>query len=445
MWQAFIPPARAGAAPGNVAVMTSRGHSPADRLPVEAYTLPDTYAPTRRPVDQATTLIPDAYTSEAFYALEQERIFATSWVHVATTSDFETVGDTVVADVAGRSIVVVMADDGRLNGFHNVCRHRGTELADAGCRHVGRAIRCPYHAWAYDLGGACIGTPLFTGSEIPEDQQGVFDMSDAEGFDRAAYDLFPVRVETWGFMVFVNLSVAAAPLADHLGDLPARTAGYRLEDWRVVADRTYDIAANHKLVGENFMEYYHLPWVHPELVKVSRLRDHYRWQGAGMYTGMTTWPISQNSDAGGWQGLTPAPYLSGADAEAGRFIWLFPNVAVNLLPNHALLLTAQPAGPDRTIEQLRLLIPGTTEPGTATDDGVANLLDFWHLVNTQDIEIVERVQRGLSNPAYEGGPMCYRFEEPVHRFQNMVIDRMLGIERVPEGDDEEHVPMFEQS
>jgi hypothetical protein len=62
-------------------------------------------------------------------------------------------------------------------------------------------------------------------------------------------------------------------------------------------------------------------------------------------------------------------------------------------------------------------------------------------VNRQDLEIVERVQDGLTNPAYRGGRMCFRFEEPLHRFQNMIIDRMVGIGRVPAGDDT-MTPMF---
>ena len=70
------------------------------------------------------------------------------------------------------------------------------------------------------------------------------------------------------------------------------------------------------------------------------------------------------------------------------------------------------------------------------------MIAFWDEVNREDIAIVERVQQGLADPAYTGGRMCYRFEESVHRFQNMVVDRMLGIRRVPEGDSESQVPMF---
>ncbi|HEY3687173.1 MAG TPA: aromatic ring-hydroxylating dioxygenase subunit alpha [Streptosporangiaceae bacterium] len=394
-----------------------------------AFTDELTYQATRAPVDRAVTLIPDAYRSPEFHAIERERVFATSWVAVGTTDQVARPGQVILAEVGGRSVIVTRNRRGELRAFHNVCRHRATRLL-SGVTDVGRTakIRCPYHSWTYDLDGKCLGTPLFEGSDIPEDQHGVFDMSGVRGFDKADYGLLPVAVEEWGFLVFANTDPDAPPLAAHLGDLPARLAGYRLEEWRSVRRFTYEVAANHKLIAENFMEYYHLPWVHPELAKVSKLGDHYRWQGPGMYTGMCTDPISGNTDSGGWDGLPPLPGLSPADARAGRFLWLFPSTGLVVLPNHAFVLFTRPVGVDRTVEEAVLLTHPGALPGDEPSPGLEALADFWDLVNRQDIEIVERVQEGIANPAYTGGRMCYRFEEPLHRFQNMIIDRMVGVE-----------------
>jgi choline monooxygenase len=74
--------------------------------------------------------------------------------------------------------------------------------------------------------------------------------------------------------------------------------------------------------------------------------------------------------------------------------------------------------------------------------GADQLAAFWDSVNREDIEIVERVQEGLDSTPFPGGRLCYRFEEPLHRFQNMVIDHMVGRPRVPEGDAARAVPMF---
>jgi choline monooxygenase len=206
--------------------------------------------------------------------------------------------------------------------------------------------------------------------------------------------------------------------------------------------RTYDVAANYKLVGENFMEYYHLPWVHPELSKVSKFSDHYRWQGTGMYTGMCTTPVSRNSDAGGWDGLPALSTLGPQDADSGRFVWLFPGTALVVLPNHAFVLFNRPVAPNRTVETAVLLAHPESLDGPDAEEGVEQLWKFWDLVNRQDLEIVERVQEGLENPAYRGGRMCFRFEEPLHRFQNMVIDKMVGVDRVPGGDEDTMTRMF---
>lgn len=403
----------------------------------------ETYARTRRPVSLAETLVPEAYTADAFFALERERVFASAWVAVGCSAALREPGDVLVTEAAGRSLFVVRQHDGALRAFYNVCRHRGTQLLAAGECHVKRFVRCPYHSWAYDLDGRCVGTPLFIDSDIPPDQQAAFDMTDVAAFDRADYGLLPVLVEEWGPLVFVNLDPEASPLAEYLGDLPARTAGYRLDEWELACTAEYRIEANYKLVAENFVEYYHLPWVHPGLVKVSPIKAHHRWQGTGMYVGFCTSPIAPDTADGGWQsGLAPISGLSPSDATSARFAWLFPNVAINILPNHLFIILAQPISPALTHETTYLLTHPESANGDDTEQALEGLVRFWDTVNREDIGIVERVQRGLSTTPFPGGRLCYRFEESLHRFQNMIIDRMVGKHHVPPGDGSETMPMF---
>jgi choline monooxygenase len=217
--------------------------------------------------------------------------------------------------------------------------------------------------------------------------------------------------------------------------------GYGLESWEIQATRPYEIQANWKLIAENFMEYYHLPWVHPELVKVSRVNDHYRYQGPGMYTGMTTTPVSRDENSV-WLDLPAHDGVQGADLTSGRFMMIFPNVALSILPNHAFVMVLEPLGAGTTLEKTYLMTHPDTMRTQASTDALQRLHSFWDDVNREDIDIVERVQKGISTPEYRGGRMCYRFEEPLHRFQNMVIDRMVGIDRVPPGDGREDIPVF---
>jgi phenylpropionate dioxygenase-like ring-hydroxylating dioxygenase large terminal subunit len=410
-----------------------------------AFTREETYRATRLPVDQASTLIPDAYVSPEFHALELDRIFGSSWVPVCVTDEVAEPGSFVVVEVAGRSLIVCRNGAGELRAHHNLCRHRGTRLCDTASGTVERFFQCPYHAWAYDLDGVLLGTPLFTPQAgIPADQEDAFDMSGVRSFDKADYGLHQARVDSWGCLVFVCLDDGVPPLAEELGDLPERLAGYRLAEQRLLRRVEYEIAANWKLVGENFMEYYHLPWVHPGLVKVSPLKAHHRWQGAGMYVGFCTSPITSNTDDGGWHGLPALSTLAGDDGSSARFVWLFPNVAVNALPNHTFVMLTRPTATGLTKEVTYLLShpDSIARAGDSLEREADGLLAFWDEVNREDIAIVERVQQGLADPAYTGGRMCYRFEEPVHRFQNMVVDRVLGVRRIPPGDALPNQPMF---
>ncbi len=402
------------------------------------YTREQTYRATRLPVDRATTLVPDAYRSQTFYEVEQDRVFSKGWVCAGYTSQVREPGQTFLTEVAGQSLIVTRDRAGRLRAFYNVCRHRGSRLLTEDGEY--KVIRCPYHAWGYALDGRCLGTPYFEGLNVPEARRAAFDTSEAKEFRKEDYSLLQVRVESWSCFVFVNLDPDARPLPEWLGDLPQRFARFPLGELRLVGRKRYQINANWKLIAENFMEYYHLPWVHPELCTVSGFDDHYRFQGPGMYTGMVTSPLSRNPAAVDMD-LPPMPGLNATEAQTAYWIMIFPNIALFLLPNHLFTLLFRPDGPTRSRECADMLVHPDVLATPGAERKIAAIHDFWGMVNGQDIEAVERVQQGLLNRAYPGGRMCFRFEEPVHRFQNMVIGLMTGKLRIRPGDPEERMPV----
>src|SRR5918997_1426839 len=111
---------------------------PARPVDPALFTQESTYRPPRLPVELASTLLPDAYTSPEFFALEQDRLYPTGWVAVGITSDVDRPGACIVVEVAGRSIFVTRNRHGVLRAFHNLCRHRATKLLDADARDVGK-------------------------------------------------------------------------------------------------------------------------------------------------------------------------------------------------------------------------------------------------------------------------------------------------------------------
>ena len=409
------------------------------RLPSHVYTQPETYGLSRLPVDQASTLIPDAYTAADFFALEQEKIFATAWVAVGCLQQVQNPGDILVTEVAGRSILVMRDKTGKLGAFYNVCRHRGSKLLEKSCNI--KSLHCPYHAWVYGLDGQCLGTSMFRSEKIVDtvNSNGVeTDLSDKALFDKQNYGLLPLSVQTWGFLVFVNLSTQTTPFEEWLGDIPLKFQSHVLENWEISGEKIYDVASNYKLIEENFMEYYHLPFVHPELTNVSRMEDHHRSQGAGMYTGMLTTPVSRDMDSV-WLNLPAAQGLNKNHLEAAYHICIFPNVTITILPNHAFCMITDPIRANQTRERTFLLTPPGTLDNESYTSMLLELVKFWDMINTQDLSIVERVQLGLSNTAFTGGRMCHKFEEPLHRYQNWVADRMCGIHRIPPGDNDARI------
>ncbi len=403
----------------------------------EAFTQEETYAELRRPVGFAQTLVREAYTSDEFFALERERVFRSGWVAVGLLDRVRNAGDVLVADVGGRSIFVVRNRDGELRGFYNVCRHRGTALLREGECRVGRFVRCPYHGWAYDLDGKCLGTPLFT-YEIPDDQRPAFDMGEDAEFDKADFGLLTVPVDTWGPLVFASLDPEPGDLHEHLGDLPERTAGYRLDEWTLADTRQYDIAGNWKLIAENF-EWYHLPWVHPELNRLSPVDAHYHWQGPGMYLGGC---VELQDDGWNNKDLPPIEGLSDEDLRFSRFGYVFPNAGLVISPNSVWILFVDPVSPHRTIETTWLLTHPESASTPAAQVEVEKLATFLDTVNKEDVDIIERVHAGLDGTPFPGGRMCYRFEAMIHRFQNMIADRMVGRHHIPPGYGDGTVPMF---
>lgn len=399
------------------------------------YRSEETYAATRLPVELASTLIPDAYRDPNFYEVEQQRVWAGGWVCVGYTSQISEPGDMFCTTVAGQPIFVTRDRDQQVRAFYNVCRHRGSQLIAGDCHQD--VIRCPYHNWGYALDGTLLGTPYFKGLDaISEEEKAVFDTSEAKGFCKEDYPLLPVAVDTWGCFVFINLNPEHDSLSTWLGDLPQRVGRHPLSELQLVRRIPLRIHANWKLIAENFMEYYHLPWVHPELCSISGFRDHYRYQGPGMYTGMATAPLSQSPSTCSFD-LPTMPNLHGLEAQSAFWYLIFPNIALFLLPNHLFTLLLLPDGVGNTIESADMLVHPNALTAPNAQSEINKILDFWSMVNRQDIQAVERVQKGLQSTAYPGGRMCYRFEEPVHRYQNMVIDLMIDNHRIPSGDPEE--------
>jgi phenylpropionate dioxygenase-like ring-hydroxylating dioxygenase large terminal subunit len=320
-----------------------------------------------------------------------------------------------------------------------------------------------------------------------------FDTEHLKGFNKDDFKLFSVRAEEWGPLVFVNLDdddidsritkkslkdisdenlkkkfiedvmsgsisedhfvdnyennnkkvslmrekshgVSTPSLLQCLGGVVKELETYPLSELVCVRSSVETPKANWKLLQENFMEYYHLPSVHPNLCHVSGVDEHKRRQGKGQYVGFVTEPLS----SGGTPidpGLLPEfPGIDESQKSTAVFHSLFPNVFYFLMPSHAFIVRLEPISPTETREYASLMVhPSLLDDGTATDSVTGKKLssqeiekridaiwDFYLETNDEDIVACELVQEGIQIESYQGGRMSFRFEETIHRFQNML-------------------------
>jgi glycine betaine catabolism A len=347
------------------------------------------------PVWQARpTLSGVDYTSDATYAAERERIWFDRWICIGRAEEVANPGDYIVRDLAGESIIVSRNLDGRVRAFYNVCAHRGTKLLDETepglCGHVGKAFKCPYHAWAFDLDGRLIGTP---------------NVSEDEGFDRSAYPLHGVAVEAYAGFLFVNLSDSPAPLLDELRagtESITNFERYRLDELRIGRRIVYEVEANWKIVVENYNECLHCPTVHPELVQIVPLYrfgevwdEETRDDGNWMIEGATSFTRTGTST------LPPLPDLLPEDRRMYYGTFQFPNLLLNLHPDAVMYYVLFPRGPSHTTVVSEYLF--RPETIAAPDFAPDPVVELWDLISKQDWKVCERAQTGVGSRAYRQG------------------------------------------
>ena len=332
------------------------------------------------------------YASVDVWEEERERIWWGDWVCIGRTEEVASPGDYVVRDVAGESVFVTRNLQGELRGFYNVCAHRGTKFLDdiPGTEHVRRAFVCPYHAWAYDLDGQLVGTP-----NVRED----------EHFDRSQHPLYGVAVDDYAGFLFVNLSRTPRPLIEALTDGAESITvfdRFKMDELRIGVRIVYEVAANWKIVVENYNECLHCPQIHPELVQVVPLfrfgevwDEHTRDDGNWMVDGATSFTMTGRSD------LPTFPDLEPDDYRMYYGTYEFPNLMLNLHPDAVMYYIGLPKGPAHTTVVSEYLFRPETIAAPGFDP--QPVVELWDLISEQDWAVCERAQTGVSSRAFTAG------------------------------------------
>jgi Rieske 2Fe-2S family protein len=366
-------------------------------------------AATRRPLLEAKPLAGRFFVDPEVFDLEMEVLFRRRWLCVGRETDWPEPGRLGTQEVGPESILVVRGKGNGLRAFYNVCRHRGARLVAAGDRDRCDVIRCPYHAWTYGLDGRLLAAPLMDGRD---------------GFDRATVALEEVRLDTWHGFAFVNLRDDAPPLAEALADVPDLSR-HRLGELVPCASHGYEVAANWKLLLENYSECYHCALVHPELNRISHYLSGGKQECGPSFSGG---PMTLNAgfNTMSTSGRSERPSIDGLarDDESKVFYYaIYPHLLLSLHRDYVMTHTVWPLAPDRSRILCQWLFPATTAaaPGFDPSDAV----DFWDLTNRQDWQVCERSQQGVASRGYR--PLHYQAGEGcVHAFDTWYLDSLLA-------------------
>ncbi len=374
--------------------------------PIDQAAIADVLAP----FGESRTLPAAAYQSQDLFDWEREHIFNQQWVCLGRKDDLLDKMQVRSLDHGGETILLARDDLGIVRGFSNVCRHRGHPLVEVGDAIDVRLIRCPYHSWSYRLDGSLRAAPTLTQSP---------------NFDMSAWPLMNLRVEEWLGWIFLDLSGSAPSLEDTFGNLAEVLTPYEPERLQMVTRHSYEIAANWKLVVENYHECYHCTSIHPELCQVTPPDSGEDIAPSGLWCGGTmilkdhavTMSLSGASQGVNFRGLRP-----GQEREV-LYLGAYPNLLISPHPDYVMTHRIVPLAPGRTFIECDWLFA----PESIGKDGFdpAYAVDFWDITNREDWNVCENVQRGSANRGFRPGPLS-PWESTNYQFLNMVGQAYQG-------------------
>ena len=345
------------------------------------------------------------YFGASVYEQEKEAIFFRNWWYAGHASQAAEPGCYLETRIHDQSVIIVRGRDGALRAFYNVCQHRGHELVQGSGRT--NLLTCPYHAWSYDLDGALKRSR---------------NTADMASFDACEFSLKAVRSEEFCGLIFVNLDPDAAPFAEQAAGLEKEIRKYcpRLEELSFAQRDEYSVAANWKVLIDNFLECYHCHPAHKDFVNLCDM-ETYRSQTHAIWSSHRSAKARSNENS--------AYSFRAGEVDfgyAGWFVW--PNLTIWVYPGEPNISTLQmqPAGPGRTIEYQDWFVPsGVKSPQLAA------AMDYQkNILQPEDIALCESVQKGLKSKGYNQGrfvidqEMSELSEHAVHHFQRLVVEAL---------------------
>lgn len=355
------------------------------------------------------------YTDPEIYRLEIEKIVNRNWILAGHLSQWMKTGDFRVLNVGDESAIVVRGENGKLSGFANVCRHRGSLVCLEAAGNTDR-FSCPYHGWTYAIDGHLVAARNM-----------------GEGFDKTEYGLKPVSIGIIHGLVFVSFCSDPPALEGAIRDLQEVMQMYDFENLKVAAQKSYAIPANWKLSVENYQECYHCATAHPEYAQLhtlmlepakrKRVSAHMyeRMQACGIRNieidfidtrarrgeigfGYKRTALFNKYKTGSKNGLPVAPLLGSIKGyDGGQSDFSFGPFSFLLAYNdHVVCYVFTPVDHKNSSCEIYWLVRGDATEGTDYD--IDELTWLWDVTMKADMRIIANNSKGVHSTFYEPGP-----------------------------------------
>ena len=374
----------------------------------------------KNPIEKAHGLPNECYLHNDYLEFEKEKIFKNNWTMIGVASSVPNPGDAKPFNLLGIPILIVRNKENEVKVFHNVCSHRGFKLVDQECK-LKNVIRCPYHSWSYDFNGKLTVTPHIGGLGKHE----------VEGFDKNKSNLKEIKSNIWMDLIFININSNAKPFEDFIKPLEDRWSKFiSKKDQKLIRHSTDNgyfnmtVNSNWKFAIENYCESYHLPWIHPELNKVSNISDHYHIEDENLnFSGQGSNKYSQQFD--GNIKFKCFPNWPTELSEKSEYVSLYPNVMLGIHIDHFYAFWLEPISNNQTKEHFELYYVGDE---SASSDEFKDIREknfaFWQEVMNEDVTAIEGMQNGRNSPAYNGGNFSPVMDTPTLMFHKWVATNL---------------------
>ena len=320
------------------------------------------------------------YTDPAVYELEQDTVLAAMWQFAGHASQLKQAGDYFTVELAGESLFCARDRDGSIRTFYNVCQHRAHQLVSGSGR--ARLIKCPYHAWTYELNGQLKSGP---------------NIQSVRGFDTNEVCLTEVRTELFLGFIFVNLDPNAAPMDAWFPGTRAELESF-VPNWADLAPLEWvEIPenCNWKVSVENYSECYHCMLNHHAFSTGVIKPGTYDIQPQGYCLRHTTECSSLEN-----MSYDIHSVFENYDKYSSWFLW--PMFSFQVYPGNLLnTYHWRPRGPDKVTVWRGWYSIGGEENATVRQMAVQDR----ETTVEEDIHLVESVQRGLKSRGYVPGPL----------------------------------------